>query len=218
MTDLGEAAPAASAPAAGGGFGLEDILSDAFAAFKAHFALVLGGFVVFAVIQAVCGKLVIFSLFVAPHLITGFSLLLLKILRGESPVLGDLFKGFSYYIPVLVAGLLMGSFLVLGSLCLILPGILLGLMWSQTMFLLADDIMAAEAGGKEKSILSGWGAMQRSAALMDGQKIRFFGYAVVLSIIGLAGALAVGIGILITLPFSWLAGAAFYARLAKSVS
>ena len=215
MADLEGAAPAAPLPAANAGFGLEDILSDAFAAFKEHFGLVLGCFVVFAVIQAVCGKLLIFSLFVAPHLIAGFSLVLLKLLRGETPVFADLFKGFSYYIPVLVAGLLMALFMFIGLFCLIVPGIFLGLMWSQAMFLLAEDIMAVEAGSKDKAALSGWGAMQRSAVLMDGHKIRFFGYAIVLAIIGLAGALAVGIGVLITMPFAWLAGAAFYNRLAK---
>jgi len=203
------------APAAGD-FGLEDILSDAFAALKAHFGLVLGCFVVFAVIQAVCGKLSLIALFVAPHLITGFSFVLLKLLRGETPVFPDLFKGFSYYIPVLVAGLLMGLFLFLGLFCLVVPGIFLGLMWSQTMFLLAEDIMAVEAGRQDKAALSGWGAMQRSAVLMNGHKIRFFGFAIVLAVIGLAGALAVGIGLFITMPFAWLAGAAFYNRLAKA--
>jgi hypothetical protein len=221
MTDLEGAAPAApAAPAAadGAGFGLEDILSDAYAALKDRFSLVLGFFLVFAVIQAACGKLLILSLFVAPHLITGFSLVLLKVLRGETPAFADLFKGFSYYMPVLAAGLLMGLFLTIGLFCLIAPGIFLGLMWSQTLFLLADDTVAVEAGRLDKAALSGWGAMQRSAALMKDQKVRFFGYAIVLALIGLAGALAVGIGVLITLPFAWLAGAAFYTRLTRSAS
>jgi len=216
MADLAGAAPAAPLPAVSGDFGLEDILSDAFAAFQAHFGAVLGCFVVFAVIQAACGKLSVFSLFIAPHIITGFSLVLLKVLRGETPGFADLFKGFSYYIPVLVAGLLICLLGGLGLICLVIPGVILGLMWSQTIFLLADDILAVEAGRRDKAALSGWGAMRRSAALMSGQKPRFLGYAVVLAIIGLAGALAVGIGVLITLPFAWLAGAAFYNRLSKA--
>jgi uncharacterized membrane protein len=218
MPDLEGAAPAASLPAARASFGLGDILSDAFAAFKAHFSLVLSCFVVFAVIQAVCGKLSLLSLFVAPHLIAGFSLVLLKVLRGGTPAFADLFKGFSYYIPVLVAGLLIGLLMCLGLLCFLIPGIILGLMWSQTMLLLAEDILAVEAGRKDKAGLSGWDAMKRSAALMKGQKLRFFGYAIVLTIIGLAGALAVGIGLLITIPFAWLSGAAFYTRLAQPAS
>ncbi|MCX5797033.1 MAG: hypothetical protein NTY77_16190 [Elusimicrobia bacterium] len=213
MTDQEGAAPAAPVPPTS--FGLEDILGDAFAAFKARFGLVLGFFVVFAVIQAVCGKLFFIGLFLTPHLIAGFSLVLLKLLRDETPVFTDLFKGFSYYIPVLVAGLLMGVFLTIGLFCLVAPGVFLGLMWSQTMFLLADDIRSAEAGRKDKAAVSGWSAMQRSAVLMDGQKLRFLGYAIVLAIIGLAGAVAVGIGVLITIPFAWLAGAAFYNRLTK---
>ena len=215
MTEPGGPTIANAPPDGDRDVGLEDILSEAFAAFKANFGLVLGCFVVFAVIQAVCGKLIIFSLFVAPHLITGFSLVLLKVLRGETPAFSDLFKGFPYYIPILVVGLLMGLLLFIGLLCLVIPGIVLGLMWSQTLFLLADDILACEAGRKDKAALSGWGAMQRSAALMNGHKLRFLGYAVVLAIIGLAGALAVGIGMLITMPFAWLAGAAFYNRLTK---
>ena len=49
-------------------------------------------------------------------------------------------------------------------------------------------------------------------------ELRFFGYGLVLAIIGVAGALAVGIGVLITMPFAWLSGAAFYNRLAKPAS
>jgi uncharacterized membrane protein len=218
MTDLVDAAAAAPAPAAGADFSLEDILADALAAFKAQFGMVLGCFVVFAVIQAACGKILLLSLFVAPHLITGFSLVLLKVLRRQTPAFSDLFKGFSYYTPILAAGLLMGLLSVIGLFCLIVPGLILGLMWSQTIFLLADDIVTVEAGRKAKAELSGWGAMQRSAALMNGQKGRFFGYGIVLAIIGLAGALAVGIGVLITLPFAWLAGAAFYCRLTQPAS
>jgi hypothetical protein len=52
---------------------------------------------------------------------------------------------------------------------------------------------------------------------MDGHKLRLLGIAVVLAVIGLSGALAVGIGVLITMPFAWLAGAAFYNRLSRSL-
>ncbi|MBI5239471.1 MAG: hypothetical protein HY926_03295 [Elusimicrobia bacterium] len=142
-------------------FGLEQILSDAFAAFKAHFGLVLGCFVVFAVIQTAAGKLPLLSFFVAPHLIAGFSIVLLKVLRDETPAFPDLFKGFSYYVPLLVAGLLMGVLLFAGLALLVVPGVFLGLMWSQSLFLLADDIREVEAGRKDKAALSGWGAMHR---------------------------------------------------------
>ena len=215
MTDPGDGAQPMAAAAAGE-FGLQDILSDAGDAFKAHFGAVLGAFVVFAIIQLVAGKLLILSLFVAPQLMAGFSLILLDALRGgRPPEFKDLFKGFSHYLPLLVAGLASGLLTGLGLLCLVVPGIVLALMWSQTMFILADDIREVEAGRKPKAELSGWDAMQRSAALMSGHKLRFLGYAVVLAIIGAAGTLAAGIGALITVPFAWLAGAAFYLRLTK---
>ena len=205
----------ASAP--GTDFGLADILGDAFAALKAHFGMIVGCFVAFALIQAVCGKLPLLSLFIAPPLLAGFSLVLLKTLHGtQPPAFSDLFKGFSYYIPVLTAGLLMTLLLFLGLCCLLIPGIIFALMWSQTMFVLADGILDVEAAGKDKAALSGWGAMKRSAALMSGHKLRFLGYCIVLAVIGLCGAVAAGIGLLVTMPFAWLAGAAFYSRLPKA--
>jgi hypothetical protein len=222
MNEPAGSAPQAGAPAPSAALsadlGLESILSEAFAAFKARFGSVLGCFVVFAVLQAVCGKFSLLALLAAPHLIVGFSMVLLKALRGREPAFSDLFKGFSYYIPVLAAGLLMGLLLPIAFICLVVPGVILGLMWSQTMFLLAEDILAVEAGRKDKASLSGWGAMQRSAALMSGHKLRLLGIAVVLAIIGISGALAVGIGALITMPFAWLAFAAFYNRLATPAS
>jgi uncharacterized membrane protein len=213
MPDPVDPGAGAKAP---GGFGLETILSDAFDSYKAHFGLALGCFVVFAFIQTVCGKLWPFALFIVPHMMVGFSVVMLKVLRREPSAFSDLFKGFSYYIPILVMGVLMGLFIMLGAICLVIPGIILGLMWSQTMFLLADDILAVEAGRKDRGEISGWYAMKRSRAMMSGHKLRFLGYAVVLGIIGMAGALVVLIGVFITMPFVWLAGAAFYNRLAKT--
>jgi len=218
MAEPGEIVPPAGVPApAGGNFGLEDMLADAFAAFKNHFGILLGAFVVFAIISGLLGKFSLLALFVMPQLIAGFSFMMLQALRGaQPPRFSDLFKGFSYYVPLLVAGLLSGLLITVGTICLVVPGVILSLMWSQTMFLLADDMKEVEAGRKAKAQVSGWGAMQRSAALMCGHKLRFLGYAIVLLIIGLAGIIAAGIGVLVTMPFAGLAAAAFYNRLTKA--
>ncbi len=191
-------------------FGLQDILSDAFETFKAHFGVLLSGFVVYMLLLRVAHMFPLVILFVWPHLVLGYFLLMLTAVRGQdTPRFIDIFQGFSYYVPVFVTGLLMTILVLLGVICLVVPGIILGLMWSQTMFLLADDI-------RSKSALSGWGAMQRSAALMDGQKLRFCGYSLVLALIGVSGILVVGIGALVTMPFAGLALAAFYNRLTQT--
>lgn len=193
---------------------MEDLLSEAFAVFKAHFGILLGAFIVLAIISAVANKIPVVPLLIMPHMVAGFSFLLLAALRGEQPMkFADLFKGFSFYIPVLTAGLITGVLVILGVICLVVPGVILGLMWSQTMFILADDMREVAAGRKAAAEISGWGAMQRSAALMHGHKLRLFGYGIVLAMIGVSGALALGFGALITLPFAWLAGASFYKHL-----
>jgi hypothetical protein len=45
--------------------------------------------------------------------------------------------------------------------------------------------------------------------------MRFFGYILVLTLIGASGLLVVGIGALVTLPFAGLALAAFYNRITQ---
>ncbi|MFA6002928.1 MAG: hypothetical protein WC881_02565, partial [Elusimicrobiota bacterium] len=144
-------------------FGLENLLEDAFSTFKSHFGMLLGAFIVVALIAAVAHKIPAAPLLVMPHMAAGFSFLLLAALRGEQPMkFSDLFKAFSFYVPVLVAGLATGILVTLGVICLVVPGVILGLMWSQTMFILADDMREVAAGRKPASALSGWDAMQRS--------------------------------------------------------
>ena len=197
-------------------FGLQDILSDAFKAFKAHFGVVVAGFVVYAAILGVAHRIPLAIALVTPPLVLGYSLLMLKAVRGQdAPRVIDLFQGFSYYIPVFAAGFWALLLVFLGIVCLVVPGVILGAMWSQTMFLLADDIREVGEGRRERTALSGWGAMQRSAALMSGHKLQFLGYVLVCARIGAAGLLIVGIGALVTMPFAGLALAAFYNRITQ---
>ncbi|HOE07067.1 MAG TPA: DUF975 family protein [Bacilli bacterium] len=70
---------------------------------------------------------------------------------------------FDYALRIIGASLLVGLLVLLGTILLIVPGIIIGLMYSQTIRIIADD--------KNISISD---AMAKSKALMDGHKMELF--------------------------------------------
>src|SRR3954454_17507988 len=61
--------------------------------------------------------------FIQGALIAGFHILTAKKLLGRPAEFADLFKGFNFFIPTLVASLLIGLFTFLGTLACVIPGL-----------------------------------------------------------------------------------------------
>lgn len=76
--------------------------------------------------------LFVYSFFLAGPLFAGFYLVANKISHGEQVIYPDFFKGFNYYLPVVLVWIVGQVITVLGIFALILPGIyfLVGYMFS----------------------------------------------------------------------------------------
>ncbi len=61
--------------------------------------------------------------FIQGALIAGFHIYTMKKMMGRRAEFGDLFKGFNFFIPTLVAALLIGLFTFIGTLFCIIPGL-----------------------------------------------------------------------------------------------
>lgn len=136
--------------------------------------------------------LFIFTIFLAPALVTGFYLAGNRMSQDDSVEFKDFFDGFKYWMPVVLINLISSLLVVFGIFALVLPGVylLVGYMFC---------ILFGVFGGFDF-----WTSMELSRRLIQTQWWRFFGLGVVLFLINMAGALTLGVGLLISIPLTYL--------------
>ena len=129
----------------------------------------------------------------------GFGVYFLNLIRREDVSYGRLFDGYRDFRRVFVAVLLSVVAVVVGLVLLVVPGIIVALMLSQTFYIMKDD-----------SQTSAVEAMRKSMKMMEGHKMGLLGLA--LSFIGwfLLCLLTVGIGFLLLIPYFETTTAHYY--------
>jgi uncharacterized membrane protein len=101
-------------------------------------------------VQADLGNMVLLALvftllsgvpFIQGALIAGFHFYFLKRILGRATDFADLFKGFNFFIPTLVASLIIGLFVFAGTLLCIIPGLVVAAMYKFTYLFIIDKRM-----------------------------------------------------------------------------
>lgn len=165
--------------------------------------LAVGAFLIYSVIIIVVNSLKnagsIISLLISGPFALGLSLFSLSISRNTGAKLEQLFEGFKEYVRVLSAYLLMVLFTILWALLLIVPGIIAGISYSQTFFILADD-----------KTISPSDAIKKSKKMMYGFKWKYFCLGLRFIGWGLLSILTLGIGFLWLFPYVHVSTAKFY--------
>ena len=173
-------------------------------ALKGKWGITIGTFFVAVFIQTAASYVPVvgpFSGWFLFPLTAGCMLFMLRLLRCEKPLeTGVIFEPFNQYWRYVWANLRMNIFIFLWMLLLIIPGIIAGLRYSMTIYIMLDNprYTAREA-------------MTESCAVMYGHKWQFFGYSLLLSLIIFFGTICtLGIGLFWLIP--WSAGfmASFY--------
>jgi serine/threonine protein kinase/capsular polysaccharide biosynthesis protein len=122
-------------------------------------------------------------------LMGGLYLYLLKRIRKEPVRVENAFAGFSISLLQLVlAGFVTDVLEILGFFCLIVPGVYLSVAWLFTLPLVIDKR------------LDFWPAMRLSLKTIHMHWWKFFGFALVLILLNLAGFLACFFGLFVTIP------------------
>jgi len=114
------------------------------------------------------------------------------ILRGKAEI-GDVFKGFNYFVPTLVACILVSLFTFIGFLLCIIPGFVVIAMYFFVYMFIVDRRMDF------------WPAMEASHSIV---KQNYLGFTLLLlAFMGLhiVGLLACIVGILVTIPIQYAA-------------
>jgi uncharacterized membrane protein len=126
-------------------------------------------------------------------LIAGFHIFTMKKLMGRPAEFADLFKGFNYFIPTLVASLLIGLFVFGGTLLCIIPGLVVAAMYKFTYLFIVDKRMDF------------WPAMQASHAVAKNDYFGFTMFLLLMVLVDLLGVLCCVIGIFVALPVTFAA-------------
>ncbi|MDU1312877.1 MAG: DUF975 family protein [Clostridium septicum] len=140
------------------------------------------------------------SLLLSGVLTLGISKFLLNLTKKDSSAkFTDLFSGFNVYFKTLGLNILLGIIIGIGTIFLVVPGLIFALMFSQTFFILSED--------NEKGIIQ---CLSESREMMIGYKFDYF--VLILSFLGwwLVSALTLGIGALWVYPYQKLTEANFY--------
>jgi len=126
--------------------------------------------------------------FISGALIAGFHIYTMKKLMRRNAEFADLFKGFNFFIHTLVASILIGIFVFLGTLCLIIPGLIIAAMYKFTYLFIVDKGMEF------------WPAMKASHAVVSKDYFGFTMFLILAFLVNVLGFCCLFVGLLVTVP------------------
>ena len=129
--------------------------------------------------------------FISPILAAGFFVGIRKLDQTGTLEIGDFFKVFDDWLQLFIFSIVSSLLMSLGFILLLVPGIWLavGLSFGYPLVVFAK--------------LEFWDAIKSSVKLVTKNWFQFFGLVIVLFFINLLGLLLLGIGLFITIPFSY---------------
>lgn len=150
-----------------------------------------GYFIIYSIVGIFALSNPISGLLLGGPLVTGYYIISQRISRGQTVELPDFFKSFDKFVPLLILNLFMTLIISLGLLLLIIPGIYFSVSYIFAHFFVwyydADPI----------------DALRLSRKTVSGNFGQILLLCLLLGVINLLGALAFGVGILLTLPFTY---------------
>src|SRR5215831_11096125 len=126
-------------------------------------------------------------------MLAGFHYYFQKKLMGRRADFADLFKGFNFFIPTLVAYLLIGLFSGLGACLCIIPGLVIAAMYKFTYLFIVDKRMDF------------WPAMQASHAVVKNDYFGFTMFLLLMVLVNLLGVLCCAVGVFVSMPVTMAA-------------
>lgn len=136
------------------------------------------------------------SLFVG----VGFTIITLKLAKGESASYADIMPPVKLVWHYFVANILSGLFIVIGFILLIVPGIYLMLRYSMVRFAIIDGVGITDS-------------LRRSASLTRGIKWNLLLFFIVIIMLNIVGAILLLVGLLVSVPVTMIAYAHVYQKL-----
>ena len=142
------------------------------------------------------------ALFIQGPINIGLATYSLSIANEEDYSYNKIFTGFKYFFKALFLFLLFNISFVIGVICLIIPGFIIGLMFSQIFYIVADD--------PQTGVID---AFKKSASLMKNKKLQYLGLILKYVLFFILGIFTLGIWWLWLIPQAYVSFAIFYKEL-----
>ncbi len=123
-------------------------------------------------------------------LMAGFHIFCMKKMLGRRAEFADLFTGFNYFVPTLVASLVISLFVSVGTMLCIIPGLIVAAMYKFTYLFIVDKRMDF------------WPAMQASHDVVKNDYFGFTMFMLLIILIDCLGALCLIVGVFVAIPVS----------------
>lgn len=151
----------------------------------------LGTYVLLAIVFTLLSSAV--PLVIQGPMIAGLHIFTMKKLLGRRAEFADLFLGFNYFVPTLVASLLISLLVGVGTLLCIIPGLVVAAMYKFTYLFIVDKKMDF------------WPAMQASHAIVKQDYVGFTLFLILMALVNLLGVLCCIVGVFVSLPVTFAA-------------
>ena len=160
-----------------------------------------------ALVQADLGNYLLISLiflllngvpFIQGALIAGFHIYTINKLAGRKPEIAEIFKGFKFFGAALLASLLIAFFTFLGTIALIIPGLVIAAMYKFTYLFIVDKRMGF------------WEAMKASHNVVRNDYFGFTIFLIAAFLVNVVGFLCLIVGLMVTVPLTFAAITAAY--------
>jgi uncharacterized membrane protein len=175
-------------------FNIVEILKRAWDVLVNNLGIVLGATIVYMVIMCVGGMISygLVNLVLAGPMTLGLVNLMMQLVRGKQPDFGVLFSGFQRFLPAFLAYLVITIFVLVGTACCIIPGLIVGFLYMLTFFFMSDQE------------LDFWPAMEASRIAVSANIGQWLLCALTCLGLSIVGTLACCIGTVVTIPISIL--------------
>jgi len=198
------------------GFSIGDALSFGWNAFKERMGFFIGLIIVtylaygipYGIGMALMEKaaplgiiLVLIGVVVGVVLGTGWISIILKVVDGQPVSFGDLTSATPKIVSYIIGAILYSVAVNIGTLLLVVPGIILGVRLMLYPFTIIDSNDGPVAG------------LQRSWDITRGNFWKLVAFIIVLAVLNFVGALILIVGLLVTVPMSMIASGYVYRRL-----
>jgi uncharacterized membrane protein len=146
----------------------------------------IGIYIALALVTIVLNSIVPFI--IQGPLMAGFFIVCIKRTLNRHADFPDLFKGFNYFIPTLLASLVVGLFVMVGTLLCLIPGLVVAAMYKFTYLFIVDKRMDF------------WPAMEASRAVVKNDYFGFTMFLLALFLVNVLGLLCCIVGLLVSIP------------------
>lgn len=159
----------------------------------------MGNYVVLTLAFIVLNAVV--PIILAGPLTAGMHVFTMKRMAGRRAEFADLFKGFNFFVPALVASLAIMLLTFAGSLLCVIPGLVVAAMYKFTYLFIVDKRMDF------------WPAMQASHNIVRGDYFGYTMFLVLAVLVNILGFLCCIVGLLVTIPLTFAAITVAYQEL-----